>query len=91
MCIRDSDKVDPVQRFGHFQRRAVAELRDTDHAAAVIGAHARRQIGQRRPLSEARVDLVYGAAVDVGAHHQAPVSYTHLDVYKRQARGRMAV
>ena len=75
MCIRDSDEADRTgQRArlhtGRAERRADPGLMDLDRAERRLHVH-------QRVARDARV---------LRGHRDAPgaVSYTHLDVYKRQ-------
>ena len=75
MCIRDSRHGAARERLALRALRAAGHTDAGAHAQAGVHGAQRRQRGQR-------------IAADVAHHAQAqfiePVSYTHLDVYKRQ-------
>ena len=78
MCIRDSEnpRVEAAQDvFGQLELTGDLDLRTpTDD---------RRE----RPATDERITTPTVAAL-YGLEQETPVSYTHLDVYKRQVQGR---
>ena len=98
MCIRDSDTTVLLggtgQEAGNIyqgEQRNAEGIAGTDKACSLIGAVDIHAAGHGLGLVG---DNTNGAAIEAGktGNHiggiHAPVSYTHLDVYKRQAGNR---
>ena len=82
-------EVDMLQRVSALdaQRLKGQAMTLVDTRAAAGGAHCTMTLAfnlQRPRLDDLRVRRAIAQAID---REQVPVSYTHLDVYKRQARG----
>ena len=73
MCIRDRNEVE--QSAYNFEHS------DADFLFTAFGAHEK----QAQHLMQAQLALPAYEQVLKAAHTFNPVSYTHLDVYKRQA------
>ena len=96
MCIRDS--VEPRLREHHSLAAQRAHLRaaDVERVAQTrdvgqrdIGSHGGQAVAQARavheqPHAEVAAHLRERLELDERVHGAVPVSYTHLDVYKRQ-------
>ena len=79
MCIRDS--ICTVRSFEEAERTVLALQAEGFGAVELCGAFG--------PERAERLTRLTGGAMAIGyvTHDPAPVSYTHLDVYKRQDPG----
>ena len=74
MCIRDRLKTFPIFSRGQYGGGLI--LVKKDRRVKPLGSIAERTIGFSRDNFKVGIE---------GAYDSIPVSYTHLDVYKRQA------
>ena len=93
MCIRDSVKAAPLYvTMEHLENgvaRAIVANAGNANACAPDGMENARRMAKvaAKVLGVDEDDVVVASTGVIG---QRPVSYTHLDVYKRQIRARCA-
>ena len=92
MCIRDSDNTDRIRTALSGSQSAVVLVDDLDQGIAVADAYGAEHLEIHTSDARDVARRIRNAgAIFVGPYAPVPpVSYTHLDVYKRQSQCRRA-
>ena len=98
MCIRDSSYTE-LQDNGKYALQGAGVIVDnqSNYVVAIVGGRGsvdqfnRAYLSARQPGSTIKPLIDYGPAFDTGEYSptRMAVSYTHLDVYKRQKFSRL--